>query len=72
VPHTDCVSEIHSVTEKHYYFIKMTKFFLKILTYLLINPPSKSTNLNLENLLKQGYEIIDFQDKNTTVSNYDG
>ena len=55
----------------------MTRSFLKILIYLLINGSHTghylspaSTNSYSETFIKQGYEIVEFHDKNTTVSKY--
>ena len=51
---------------------EMTRYFLKILIYFFISiiPPSKSYNQYSENFLKEGYEILDFYDHNTTVSKW--
>ena len=51
---------------------EMTRYFLKILIYFFIGiiPPSKSYNQYSENFLKEGYEILDFYDHNTTVSKW--
>ena len=48
----------------------MAKPFLRILIYLFINVicTSASINPDSENLSKQDYEIVDFNDQNTTVS----
>ena len=48
----------------------MARPFLRILIYFLINVISTSASINpdSENLSKQDYEIVDFNDQNTTVS----
>ena len=50
----------------------MARSFLQILIYFLICIicPSKSINSYSENLSTQGYDILDFNDQNTTVSKY--